>query len=81
MSLINLNRRQFLSHSAKGATARVLAYSTFPFIASANEKSPNERLQFAAIGVGVAELVLPIVHADLLILWPFVIWILSGLTV
>ena len=52
MSLINLNRRQFLSHSAKGATAGVLASSTFPFIASANEKSPNERLQFAAIGVG-----------------------------
>jgi predicted dehydrogenase len=52
MSQINLNRRQFLSHSAKGATAGILATSTFPFITSADEKSPNERLQFAAIGVG-----------------------------
>ena len=52
MSQINLNRRQFLSHSTKGATAGILATSTFPFIASADEKSPNERLQFAAIGVG-----------------------------
>ena len=52
MSQINLNRRQFLSHSAKGATTGILATSTFPFITSADEKSPNERLQFAAIGVG-----------------------------
>ena len=52
MSQINLKRRQFLSHSAKGATTGILASSTFPFIASADEKSPNERLQFAAIGVG-----------------------------
>jgi hypothetical protein len=52
MSQINLNRRQFLSHSAKGATAGILATSTFPYITSADEKSPNERLQFAAIGVG-----------------------------
>jgi predicted dehydrogenase len=52
MTQINLNRRQFLSHSAKGATAGILATSTFPFITSADEKSPNERLQFAAIGVG-----------------------------
>ena len=52
MSQINLNRRQFLRHSAKGATAGILASSTFPYLASADEKSPNERLQFAAIGVG-----------------------------
>ena len=52
MTQINLNRRQFLSHSAKGATAGILATSTFPLITSADEKSPNERLQFAAIGVG-----------------------------
>ena len=64
MSQINVNRRQFLSHSAKGATAGILATSTFPFITSADENSPNERLQFAAIGVGVVEQVLPIVPVD-----------------
>jgi predicted dehydrogenase len=52
MSQINLNRRQFLSQSALGTTAGILASSTFPFITSAEDKSPNERLRFGAIGVG-----------------------------
>ena len=52
MSQNNLNRRQFLSQSALGTTAGILASSTFPFITSAEDKSPNERLRFGAIGVG-----------------------------
>ena len=52
MSQKDLNRRQFLTNSAIGTTAGILASSTFPFITSAQDKSPNERMQFGAIGVG-----------------------------
>ena len=52
MSQKNLNRRQFLTNSAIGSTAGILASSTFPFITTAQDKSPNERMQFGAIGVG-----------------------------
>ena len=52
MSPKDLNRRQFLTNSAIGTTAGILASSTFPFITSAQDKSPNERMQFGAIGVG-----------------------------
>ena len=47
-----LNRRQFLTNSAIGTTAGILASSTFPLITTAQDKSPNERMQFGAIGVG-----------------------------
>ena len=52
MKFSHLNRRQFLSQSALGTTAGILASSTFPFITSAEDTSPNERLRFGAIGVG-----------------------------
>ncbi|MGB0355102.1 MAG: Gfo/Idh/MocA family protein, partial [Opitutales bacterium] len=52
MSQINLNRRQFLNRTSMAATSGILASSSFPFIASAQDSSANERLQFAAIGVG-----------------------------
>ena len=52
MTQINLNRRQFLSRTSMAATSGILASCSFPFIASAQDSSANERLQFAAIGVG-----------------------------
>ena len=54
MRQYNLNRRQFLRHSAIGATTGIFAScnSQKPFIKHANSKPANERLQFAAIGVG-----------------------------
>ena len=48
----NLSRRSFLNQSAKLGTAGILSTSYFPYLAKAGSESPNERLRFAAIGVG-----------------------------
>ena len=48
----SLSRRSFLNQSAKLGTAGILSSSYFPYLAKADSESPNERLRFAAIGVG-----------------------------
>ena len=50
MNSSNLNRRSFIKNSGLGAS--ILTTCTFPFIATAQDKSANERLRFGAIGVG-----------------------------
>ena len=50
MKSLNLNRRSFIKNSGLGAS--ILTTSTFPFITSASDTSPNEKIRYAAIGVG-----------------------------